>query len=135
MLLITWSDSFSVKVAEIDTQHKKLVEMINKLYDAMKVGKSKDVMGEILISLISYTVTHFKTEEMYFDLYNFSEKEAHKAEHIKFVETVTKFKTDFDSGKATISLEVMNFLKDWLTKHINGSDKKYAKCFNDNGLK
>jgi hemerythrin len=36
-----------VKVAEIDTQHKKLIDMINKLYDAMKVGKSKDVMGEI----------------------------------------------------------------------------------------
>lgn len=135
MPLITWTDSFSVKVAEIDTQHKKLVEMINKLYDAMKVGKSKDVMGEILNNLISYTATHFKTEEKYFDLYNYFEKETHKAEHKEFVETVTKFKADFDSGNATISIELMNFLKDWLTKHINGTDKKYTKCFNDHGLK
>ena len=135
MPLITWKDSFSVKVTEIDTQHKKLVEMINKLYDAMKVGKSKDVMGEILNNLISYTATHFKTEEKYFDLYSYPEKETHKAEHEKFVETVTKFKEEFDSGNATISIEVMNFLRDWLTKHINGEDKKYTKCFNDHGLK
>lgn len=135
MPLITWTDSFSVKVVEIDAQHKKLVEMINKLYDAMKVGKSKDVMEEILSNLISYTATHFKAEEKYFDLYNYPEKEVHKAEHKKFVETVTKFKKDFDSGNATISIEVIGFLREWLTNHINGSDKKYTKCFNDHGLK
>lgn len=135
MPIITWTDTFSVKVAEIDTQHKKLVEMINKLYEAMKVGKSKDVMGEILNNLISYTATHFKTEEKYFDLYSYPEKENHKTEHKEFVETVTKFKNDFDSGNATISIELMNFLRDWLTKHINGTDKKYTKCFNDHGLK
>jgi hemerythrin len=94
--LIMWTDSFSVKVTEIDTQHKKLIELINKLYDAMKVGKSKDVMGEILNNLISYTATHFKTEEKYFDLYSYPEKEIHKAGHKQFVETVTKFKTEFD---------------------------------------
>lgn len=135
LTLIKWTDSFSVNVTEIDMQHKKLVEMINKLYDAMKVGKSRDVMGETLNDLISYTATHFKTEEKYFDLYKYPEKETHKAEHEKFVETVTKFKTDFDAGNATISIEVMNFLREWLTKHINGSDKKYTKCFNDHGLK
>jgi len=135
MPIITWTDSFSVKVVEIDNQHKKLVEMINRLYEAMKVGKSKDVMGEILDNLITYTATHFKTEEKYFDLYHYPEKETHKAEHEKFVETVTKFKNDFESGNAIISIEVMNFLKEWLTNHINGSDKQYTKCFNDQGLK
>jgi hemerythrin len=62
-------------------------------------------------------------------------KETRKAEHKKFVETVTKFKKDFDSGNATISLEVMSFLRDWLTKHINGTDKKYTRCFNDHGMR
>ena len=133
--LITWTDSFSVKVAEIDKQHKKLVEMINTLYDAMKIGKSKDVMGETLNNLILYTETHFRTEEKYFDLYNYPEKETHKAEHKEFIETVTKFKNDFDSGNVTISIEVMNFLRNWLTNHIKGSDKKYTKYFNDHGLR
>ena len=135
MPLITWNDSLSVKVTEIDVQHKKLIDMINTLYDAMKIGKGKNVMGDTLNNLITYTATHFNTEEKYFDFYNYPDKESHILEHKKFTETVTKFKKDFDSGNATISLEVMNFLKDWLTKHINGADKKYTKCFNEHGLK
>ena len=109
--------------------------MINTLYDAMKVGKGKNVMGDTLNNLITYTATHFKTEEKYFDFYNYPDKESHTLEHKKFTEIVTKFKKDFDSGNATISLEVMNFLKDWLTKHINRADKNYTKCFNEHGLK
>ena len=135
MTLITWTDSFSVKVAEIDTQHKKIIELINKLYDAMKVGKSKDVMVEILNNLLVYTETHFKTEEKYFDLYKYPDREAHKAKHRYFVDTVTKFKKDYDSGNTIISLEVMNFQKDWWTKHINGTDKEYTAFFNEHGLK
>ena len=101
----------------------------------MKVGKGKNVLGDTLSNLITYTTTHFKTEEKYFDLYSYPDKEAHKIEHKKFTETVTKFKNDFDSGNAIISLEVMNFLKDWLTKHINASDKNYSKFFIEHGLK
>ena len=34
-----------------------------------------------------------------------------------------------------LTLEVMNFLKDWLTGHILGVDKKYAPFFAAKGLK
>ena len=51
MGLMEWDDSFSVKVAEIDSQHQKLFELINSLYDAMKEGKSKDMLGGIIDEL------------------------------------------------------------------------------------
>jgi hemerythrin len=59
MALITWNDSLSVKVAEIDEQHKKLIAMINELNDAMRLGKGKDVLGKIVNGLVTYTTTHF----------------------------------------------------------------------------
>jgi hemerythrin len=79
-------------VSEIDKQHKKLIDMINNLHEAMKEGKSKEVMGDILKSLLSYTETHFKLEEKYFDIYNYPAKENHKAKHKQFIDTVTKSK-------------------------------------------
>ena len=52
MALINWNDSFSVNVAVIDQQHKKLVDMINDLNDAMKQGKGKDVAHVGLIQAL-----------------------------------------------------------------------------------
>ena len=63
MALIAWNDSYSVKVKQMDEQHKKLVEMINQLHDAMKVGQGKQVVGDVLNALVSYTKTHFASEE------------------------------------------------------------------------
>ena len=61
MSLIKWNDSFSVNVVKIDQEHKKLFEMVNELTDAMKAGHGKDVLGNILDRLISYTAFHFQT--------------------------------------------------------------------------
>jgi len=135
MAMIQWNDSFSVKVAEIDQQHKKLVAMINELHDAMKQGKGKNVLGKIINGLISYTATHFKTEEKYFDRFGYPEKDSHKKEHVAFVKKVSEFKDGFEKGKLSLTLEVMNFLSDWLKNHIMGTDKKYSQFFNEKGLK
>lgn len=135
MAMVTWNDNLSVKVAEIDMQHKKLVAMINELYDAMKVGKGKEVTGKILNGLILYTATHFKTEESYFAKFGYPDTDNHKKEHAAFVKKVTEFKEGFETGKVTLTIEVMNFLSDWLFKHIKITDKNYSKFFNEKGLK
>ena len=134
MDLVTWEDSFSVEVAEIDDQHKKLIESINKLHAAMKEGAAKEVLSEILNEMAEYTVFHFETEEKYFDEFHYLGALAHKAEHKEFVEKVVDFKKKFDDGSLSISIEVMNFLVDWLKTHITGSDHDYVECFREHGL-
>lgn len=135
MAFIKWDDSLSVNVKEIDEQHKKLVDLINKLTDAMSAGKAKQILGNILNELASYTVIHFKTEEKYFDKFKYPFTISHKKEHNDFIKKINDFKRDFESGKALLSVEIMKFLKDWLIKHIKGSDKKYSEFFNKHGLK
>ncbi len=116
-------------------KHQKLVDMINQLHELMKVGQGKDVMGPVLDDLIKYAAMHFSTEEKCFDRFGYEGTAAHKAEHKKFVDKVLEFQKDFKKGNTTITLDVMNFLKDWLINHIKGTDKKYTKCFNEHGLK
>ena len=133
--MIAWSSSLSVDVAEIDSQHQKLVKMINELNDAMRVGKSKEVLGNIVKGLISYVQIHFATEEKYFDQFKYPETGAHKQEHGNFTQKVAEFAKKFQAGQLGISIELMDFLSDWLGTHIKGSDKKYSACFIANGLK
>jgi len=134
MQLMEWNDNLSVDIAEIDQQHQKLIAYINDLNAAMLEGKGKEVLGTILDGLTNYTVSHFSVEEKYFDQFQYNGTAAHKLEHQNFVQKVSEFKQGFDEDRLMLSMEIMAFLKDWITNHIMGSDKKYTQCFKDNGL-
>jgi len=134
MALIQWNDTLSVKIIEIDREHQKLVKMINDLEDAMRAGQGKDILKKIVDGLIQYTASHFSTEEKYFDQFAYPDSPAHKSEHQKFLQEVSRFRNDFQNGKLGLSIQVMNFLSDWLKKHILGTDQKYSPFFLQNGL-
>ena len=135
MALIQWDESLSVNVAEIDEQHKVLIDMINGLNESMRQGKSKDILGKTLNGLVNYAVIHFSTEEKYFDRFGYAKSYVHKKKHTDFTKKVAEFKTGFDSGQLMLSIDVMNFLSDWLQNHIKGTDKEYSSFFNEKGLK
>ncbi|MBU4234837.1 MAG: bacteriohemerythrin [Proteobacteria bacterium] len=133
--LMPWSSNLSVNIKLIDDQHKKLVGIINELHKAMKLKKSNNAMGAILDRLADYTVTHFATEEKLFAKYGYPEEKAHVELHRKLVAQVVDIQQKFKSGDAMISMELMSFLKDWLVKHIQGTDKKYSTFLRGHGVK
>lgn len=135
MAFVNWTDELSVHVSVIDEQHKKLVGILNDIYDAMQLGQGAAIVSKILDNLVEYTIVHFSAEEKYMKEFNFKEYAAHKLEHENLVDQVKKFQADLAAGKVFISIEIMNFLRDWLSNHILVTDKKYTACFNQNGLK
>jgi hemerythrin len=135
MALIEWSSDLSVNVSEIDAQHQRLITLINQLNDAMKQGKGKDVLGKTIGDLFSYAGSHFAKEEEYFTRFKYPEAATHKGKHAEFIKKISEFKEGYDQGRLALTLEIMNFLKDWLRNHIQGVDKRYSPLFNANGLK
>lgn len=134
MSLFEWSDKFSVEITSIDEQHKKLVNFINNLDDAMIVGKGKHVIGGILDGLVHYTIEHFDYEEQLFDTHGYPDADAHKKEHKDLVAQVARFKQSFKSGKEELTKDLMDFLKDWLMNHIMDIDKKYSPFLKDKNI-
>lgn len=133
--MITWTDSYSVKVKEIDEQHKQLVVLVNQLQEAMTSHKTDQVMEHILNDLAAYTVNHFRTEETYFTRFSYPDRVAHKAEHEAFTQQVKNFISEFKAGKTTVSIELVQFLSKWLLNHIRKSDQAYADFLVSKGLK
>lgn len=135
MAFIPWDEKYSVRIKSIDDQHKKLFGMVNDLHDAMMHGKSKEVMGKVLGELVNYTASHFATEEEYFKKHTYPGFAAHKREHDDLAKQATDVLNDFTSGKTVLSMAVMDFLKDWLYKHILKTDMLYVDHLIGKGVK
>ena len=133
-VLFTWEDTFSVNIRIIDMQHKKLVSMVNELHQAMVKGSGKDKLGSILSNLVEYTRGHFTTEERLMRTHAYPDFLAHKSEHDHLTEKVMDLQRGFRSNEVGLTIEVMEFLKDWLRDHILGYDKKYSPFLNAKGV-
>ncbi|MBI4849351.1 MAG: bacteriohemerythrin [Nitrospirae bacterium] len=134
MPFITWNEEYSVNIKEIDAQHKKLIELINNLFDKMRIGRGKDVIGIILNELVNYTVYHFITEEKLLQEHRYPEYMQHKKLHSDLTKQVKELKDKFDHGDIIVTARTMNFLNRWLIDHIMGEDKKYSPFLNSKGV-
>ncbi|KAA3650057.1 MAG: bacteriohemerythrin [Proteobacteria bacterium] len=127
--LFQWSDSYDVGIQEIDEQHKVLVDLLNRLHDAIHAHQGTDTSRKILGDLADYTRTHFAVEESLMRVSNYPEFEAHKQNHEDLIGQVNALQTKLDSGEAKITFELLHFLKVWLTHHIKEADKRFADYF------
>jgi hemerythrin len=132
---IKWTDDLSVGVELFDNEHKDLVRLVNDLNQLIFVGDKVSAMEKALAGLIEYTKTHFADEEKYMVKYNYPDYQKHKDEHEKLTAKVLDFQKRLTEGKANFSIELINFLRDWLIHHIQGSDMHYKAFFNGKGVK
>ncbi len=134
MAFLTWSNSYSVGVQQFDAEHKRLFAIMNEVYDGMKAGKGKDVLEIVLQELIGYTEQHFSSEEQAMTRTAYPDLQAHVALHRAFTAKVKDFQTQYRAGAVSLSVQVLDFLRDWLTHHIGGVDKRYTAHLNAKGV-
>jgi len=135
-MLINWDSSMSVGVAILDEDHKRIMNMINKLYNAMLEGKGKKILEEIFHDLTVYVNIHFEAEEGMFELTGYPGAAEQHRQHKEMTQKAMEYKQKFQhEPNAVMPLEMLNFLKDWWLDHVMNSDRKYAAHLNAHGLK
>jgi hemerythrin-like metal-binding protein len=134
MSLLAWNDMFSVGVLEIDNQHKKLIEITNRLNAAMTADLGHQALSGILGDLLTYTQTHFAYEERLMDRHRYLDREQHLLEHRKLVQIVVDFQNKFAQGEVDLTSDLMVLLRDWLSRHIMNSDRTLGKALNLRGV-
>lgn len=133
-VFILWSEKYNTGINIIDEQHKKLIAILNSLYESFVDRTTNEKIKEIVKEMADYTEYHFGVEEKYFKEFNYEDMEEHLAQHRYFVDQVKEFQRDMESGKVSVTFKLMNFLRSWLIEHINGTDRKYIALFKENGL-
>jgi hemerythrin len=136
MPLMTWTEEMSVGVKSLDDDHKRLIELLNELHDGIQAGQANQALEGVIDGLVRYTRFHFAREEKLFAEAGFPESAAHKAEHDMLSRRALNLQARFENGQSQqLSLEAMEFLKNWLTEHIMGSDQKYGPFLNAKGIR
>ena len=125
MALMTWNESYSVGVKTIDQQHAALFGMVNDLHAAMMKGKAQATVGPLLEKLVKYTLEHFAYEERMMQAANYPNVAAHRAHHADLVRQVNGFMERYKRGDLSLNIDLLQFLSNWLSKHIQHEDKQY----------
>ncbi len=128
---VRWTPAISVRVPVFDQHHKRLFATINELYNAMKSGASQDALKDVFDELIDYTGYHFGAEEKVLDRVGSPLCAKQRLEHQELIVTAKELRQDLEEGKPMVAVEVMEFLRDWVTGHIKGCDKLYAEVLHE----
>lgn len=126
MNFITWKTELDTGIKEVDQQHKKIVEYINRLYDAcnLKDSNTKEVKN-VANQIIDYTISHFSFEEELLEKSGYTDTENHIETHIKFTKSVFGFIDRIEDGE-DVADDLFHLLHDWLFMHILHEDAKFV---------
>lgn len=129
-----WDSSYSVKVKKFDEEHQGLFRILNELHDGMLAGRGQKVLQPVLSELLQYTEQHFSAEELVMKRVGYPQLPAQIEQHRKFSDKIKQVSADYQAGTIGMTVEVMDFLTDWLKKHIVGMDKQYSEFLNARGI-
>lgn len=121
---ITWDDSLSVDIEEIDEDHRRLVDLFNILNHSVAEGDSADYVEAVLEELITCTIWHFRHEERLMLLYKYKDLQGHREEHENLIASVRQLQQKFHQESRLLTNEDIEYLSNWLTQHILGYDMK-----------
>lgn len=127
--IISWDDSWSVGLKELDDEHKKLVHIIQTLFGAIITSQGKDYIETIVKELLDYTEYHFQHEESILKEKQYPDLNDQVHCHQLLLENVKSYCQIIKSHQETekLSDDVYEFLKHWLVDHILEKDILYKQ--------
>lgn len=132
---LSWNESSqSVGIALIDSQHRELIELVNKISDeVVEREQSETIQANLWGGLIQFAHEHFAFEERLMAEYDFPGMENHIMEHRKLLQQLNNLiKADLRARhKAAL---VSAFLTDWTEQHILYADKELGEFLATKGL-
>lgn len=135
MHIIEWTDDFALGIDDIDTQHRELVGMINAL-DASSHGDYRlETTRRLLAQLADYVRDHFALEERLMAGGGCTTElvARHCGEHAYFRSVLKDLASDFESGRRSITVPLIEYLVHWLLHHIVVVDRMMAHQLNATG--
>lgn len=127
---IGWSGRLDTGIAEIDEQHRYLVDLINTLGDKYGGGVASADALEIVRELERYSIYHFATEEALMAESGCSAEDLqhHRNSHQNFIRLLQQVARLVETSPGDVIDQLLAFLLKWLMFHICGEDTRMARA-------
>ena len=125
-MCVRWQESLIVGHPRIDEDHRRILELANRLERAVASGQGHEVIGAVFCDLADYVVRHFSLEERLMERTSFPGAAEHRLEHDAFLRQLGDLVERNEITKGGIVHETCEFLNDWVASHVMGSDQALA---------
>ncbi|NHA13397.1 GGDEF domain-containing protein [Thioalkalivibrio sp. XN279] len=129
MTAFKWNQNFVTGLGEVDSQHQRLVQLINELGDMLGENQFTQADLESLLGeLADYAKHHFSEEETLMARAGIDPRhlQAHEAAHAGFLEEVALLQAGLQGDSAQAAMRLLDYLTHWLAFHILGQDQNMA---------
>lgn len=134
MPAIEWDDRMGIGLDPVDEQHRKLVELINAMADAVARGASRTEVSGFIRQFYDYTARHFQEEESLMDHFTYPQYFNQVRQHLDCSMQALEYhrryleEADFDPR------ELLDYIVRWFKKHTMGIDQTLAGYLRDRGV-
>jgi hemerythrin len=126
MELFKWHTTYSVDNEELDNHHKRLFNILNRLYENCMGTELTNTLDPIVEELVSYSNDHFSAEEQHMRDIGYKDIDKQISEHRSFTQRALQLKRVVDKDDLELTKELIVFLGSWILKHVMEEDKKYS---------
>jgi hemerythrin len=124
---IRWSDDFLIGIEELDFEHRRLIDDINRLHRELRTETDPERIADTLGHIHARMQSHFALEEHVMAAHKYPHLAEHKAEHERLLDDYTDFMTRFGDGRDTREHAAMeDVLRRWIVEHIVTNDRKMS---------
>lgn len=134
MPIVVWCDEYNVNVKEIDTQHQKMLELVNNLHTAVEACVDKNSLQNSLVELVDFTRMHFSTEEQLMKQYDYPELKKHHKEHRILLKHMSDLVVAVSNGQQPTFYSDYDVSSDWAMIHISEHDKSLGAFLNSKNV-
>ena len=127
MAVITWDQRLVTGIEEIDVQHRTLLDTLNRIAAAAGRDRpNRDELEGLLIFLRNFTLGHFELEQEFMARSSYPHEVEHRKLHCDLAAQLEAILDAFHKGTTALDLATLEYLDDWLQRHIQEEDVRLA---------
>lgn len=123
---IRWHEGLSVGHADIDAQHRRMVDLFNILYRGVHVHGGGEAEDGMLEELLRMAAENFRTEEdlMRAHAEHHPSFETHRNIHRGLLTELRMLRDALFKSGRHVNAKTLNFIRQWLFDHLTHSDRE-----------